>query len=77
MKPEPLKKKIRFEILDNFKEEDIRKLLDKRLVQRKSDGITYRLKGKTLTIRFPEVLTYRVYHFFFIDQVIKVKPIGD
>ena len=65
-----------FEILkDNIDEGSIRKLLDKRLVMRKSDGISYRLKGNILTIKFPKCQAYRIYHFFFIDQCIPVKKV--
>jgi len=71
MKKEKLS--ITFEILENVNEESIRKLLDKRLVMRKTDGISYKLKGKILTVKFPRCQTYRVYHFFFIDQCLRVK----
>ena len=65
-----------FEILENnIDEESIRKLLDKKLVMRKSDGISYKLKGNILTVKFPECQSYRIYHFFFIDQAIKAEVV--
>ena len=64
---------VTFEILEDIDEESVRKLLDKRLVMRKTDGVSYKLKGKILTVKFPECQTYRVYHFFFIDQCLRVK----
>ena len=69
------RKTIKFRILENLDKKELRKLLDKRLVMRKSDGISYKLKGNILTVNFPECQSYRIYHFFFIDQAIKVEVV--
>ena len=66
---------IKLRILENWNEKELRKLLDKRLVMRKSDGISYKLKGNILTVKFPECLSYRIYHFFFIDEAVRVEVV--
>ena len=66
---------IKLRILENWNEKELRKLLDKRLVIRKSDGVSYKLKGNILIVKFPECLSYRIYHFFFIDQAVRVEVI--